>query len=402
MDIALWDGTVWNQVFMGVNGAPIDTSFPDPAITTFATTPVKREKPYLYADSAGEFWVRVPSLQTDTTGVTWSTEGVPTPGTSIPFSDFFVANPRQHSASAMNAMLAAGKHLLLTPGVYDIDRTVVVDRAGAVVLGLGQATLTAVGGATALQVLNRPGIVVAGVTIDAGEELSEALFEVGSPDEDPQGDISDPITLSDVYFRLGGPHIGKAKVCLKINCNNVLIDHTWVWRADHGVEPFDETQGFMGDNERWRVNVGELGVEVSGDDVVANGLFVEHFQQYNVLWKGERGRVYFFQNELPYDPPTQEDWMASDGKLGWAAYKVDPAVTDHQLWAGGVYCYNRNNPSIVTERAFDVPQSSGVVLNRVFTRNLSGPGSILSIVNGVGEAVTNATVGPFYLTQYSR
>ena len=274
MDIALWDGTVWNQVFMGVNGAPIDTSFPDPAITTFATTPVKREKPYLYADSAGEFWVRVPSLQTDTTGVTWSTEGVPTPGTSIPFSDFFVANPRQHSASAMNAMLAAGKHLLLTPGVYDIDRTVVVDRAGAVVLGLGQATLTAVGGATALQVLNRPGIVVAGVTIDAGEELSEALFEVGSPDEDPQGDISDPITLSDVYFRLGGPHIGKAKVCLKINCNNVLIDHTWVWRADHGVEPFDETQGFMGDNERWRVNVGELGVEVSGDDVVANGLFV--------------------------------------------------------------------------------------------------------------------------------
>jgi hypothetical protein len=125
-------------------------------------------------------------------------------------------------------------------------------------------------------------------------------------------------------------------------------------------------------------------------------LFVEHYQQYNVYWKGERGRVYFFQNELPYDPPTQADWTAADGTQGWAAFKLEDSVTDHELWAGGVYCYNRNNPSIVTANAFEVPQSQGIRLNRVFTRNLSGPGTILAIINGLGDAATNQTQGPHY------
>jgi hypothetical protein len=394
MDISVWEGSVWNQVFLGVAGAPTDTSFPEPAFTVFATTPVKREKPYIYTDASGNAYVHVPSLELETIGVTWAS-GSPTPGTSLPLSGFFVADP-SHSPSTINKALQAGKNLILSPGVYDIDAPIVVDRDNAVVLGMGHATLTAMNGVTPLQVRNRPGIIIAGVTLDAGETLSETLLEVGSPDEDPTGDITNPITLSDVYFRLGGPHIGKATACLTINANDVLIDHTWVWRADHGVEDFDPSDGFMGDNQRWVVNVGEIGVVVNGDDVIANGLFVEHYQQYNVLWKGERGRVYFFQNELPYDPPTQADWTASDGTLGWAAYKVDDAVTDHQLWAGGVYCYNRNNPDIVTTNAFEVPQSEGVQLQRVFTRNLSGPGTIVSIVNGMGESVTNQTKGPHY------
>jgi hypothetical protein len=395
----VWEGSVWNQVFLGVIGAPVDTSFPNPAFTVFSTTPIKREKPFIYTDGTGSAFVHVPSLELDTVGVTWAS-GTPTPGVTLPLSDFFFADA-SHSPSVMNRALAAGKNLILTPGLYDIDSPIVVDRAGAVVLGLGHATLTAMNGVTPLQVRNRPGIIIAGVTIDAGETLSETLLEVGAPDEDPMGDISNPITLSDVYFRLGGPHIGKAKVCLTINANDVLIDHTWVWRADHGIEDFDPSDGFMGDNERWRVNVGEIGVVVNGDDVIANGLFVEHYQQYNVYWKGERGRVYFFQNELPYDPPSQADWKATDGTLGWAAFKLDDSVTDHELWAGGVYCYNRNDPSIVTANAFEVPQSQGIRLQRVFTRNLSGPGTILSIVNGVGDAVSNQTHGPHYVDYLS-
>jgi hypothetical protein len=42
------------------------------------------------------------------------------------------------------------------------------------------------------------------------------------------------------------------------------------------------------------------GVVVNGNDVTATGLFVEHFQEHNVIWNGERGRVCFFQNELSY------------------------------------------------------------------------------------------------------
>ena len=151
-----------------------------------------------------------------------------------------------------------------------------------------------------------------------------------------------------MYFRVGGPHIGKADVALEVNSDNVLIDHTWVWRADHGVE------GFSGDTERWNTNIGRNGVVVNGDNVTATGLFVEHFQQYNTVWNGESGTTILYQNELPYDPPTQADWM-HDGVEGWAGYKVGDDVTTHQLYGGGVYVFNRNNPSIHTENGFEVP-----------------------------------------------
>ncbi len=190
-----------------------------------------------------------------------------------------------------------------------------------------------------------------------------------------------------MYFRVGGPHIGKADVAMQVNSDNVLIDHTWVWRADHGVEGFDPDDGTFGDNVRWQTNTGRNGLVVNGDDVTATGLFVEHFQEYNTVWNGERGRVVLYQNELPYDPPTQADWMADDGTLGWAAYKVADKVKRHHLWGGGVYVFNRNNPAIVTENGYEVPDRPGVKLTHVMTKNLSGPGAIDHVVNGVGDAV---------------
>lgn len=160
------------------------------------------------------------------------------------------------------------------------------------------------------------------------------------------------------------------------------------------------SDGFEGDNERWKTNIGLNGMVVNGNDVSVTGLFVEHYQHYNVIWNGERGRVYFFQNELPYDPPTQKDWTADDGTLGWAAYKVADNVLEHDLWCGGVYNYNRNNPSIVTTSGFEAPNTRGVKMNRIYTRNLSGPGKILHVINNVGQAVTEAYKGPVYVVRY--
>ncbi|HYN55607.1 MAG TPA: hypothetical protein VES03_00265, partial [Motilibacterales bacterium] len=179
---------------------------------------------------------------------------------------------------------------------------------------------------------------------------------------------------------------------LQVNSDNVLIDHTWVWRADHGIEGFPtipraEGKTDFGDTARWATNIGRNGLVVNGDDVTATGLFVEHFQEYNTIWNGERGRVLLYQNELPYDPPTQADWTTPDGTLGWAGYKVADHVKTHQLWGGGVYVFNRNDPSIVTENGYEVPDTPGVVLTHVMTKNLSGPGAINHVVNGFGEAV---------------
>ena len=398
-NVAQWDGSAWNIVLVGVTGAPSDSGYPDPAITTLQINPASREKPFLYVNEAGEYHVHVPSFATATSDVSWAAGT--TPGKSIPISNFYVADPSD-TVTVINEQLKSGKHLLFSPGQYNVAESIIVDRADTVVLGIGIATLTAVNGAVPMKVASQPGIILAGVTIDAGPSLSPVLLQVGELGDSLSisGDPTNPITLSDIYFRVGGPHIGKANVCLEINSNFVLVDHTWVWRADHGVEDFDTSDGFEGDNERWRTNTGLNGVVVNGNDVTATGLFVEHFQEYNLVWNGERGRVYFFQNELPYEPPSQAEWMADDGTVGWAAYKVNDSVMEHELWCGGVYCYNRNNPDVVTTNGFEAPSRDGVSLNRIYTRNLSGPGSILNVVNGVGEMVSDENKGPFYVLKY--
>lgn len=390
-EILVWTNAVWNQVFSGVDftgdpaRVPVDAAYPESPYTVLDKTPLSREKPYVFINAKGRYKVRVPSAHINTSGVSWV--GNMTPGRSIPIRRFFIAKPTD-SVRKINRQLARGKHLILTPGVYNVAKSIKVKRPNTVILGLGQATLTAVGGAIPLKIADKPGIIVAGVTIDAGTIESPVLLQLGNPHGNYRSGKShpgNPTTLSDVYFRIGGPHVGKADIALEVNSDDVLIDHTWVWRADHGVEGF--TGPSFGDHERWTTNIGRNGVVVNGDNVTATGLFVEHFQEYNTIWNGENGRVVLYQNELPYDPPSQGDWMTPDGILGWAGYKVGDNVTTHQLWGGGIYVFNRNNPSIVTENGYEVPEAPGVKLNHVMTKNLSGPGTIYAVVNGVGDTV---------------
>ncbi len=393
-----WSNGVWNQVFSGVVGAPSDANFPADPYTTLPTTSVSREKPYLFVDAEGDYNVRVPSAQRDSSGVSWD-DGM-TAGRTVPIGDFYIAKPGD-SVSWINSQLAQGKNLLLTPGVYDIGSTIKVKRANTVVLGMGHATLTSSGGVTPMEVADVPGVVIAGVSFDAGPQKSDALLVVGK-DSNGQGHqksvASNPTTLSDVYFRVGGAHEGSVDTALVINSDDVLVDHTWVWRADHGLEGF--TQGVNGDTDRWNTNVGRVGVVVNGDNVTATGLFVEHFQTYNTMWNGDGGTVVFYQNELPYDPPTQADWTQPDGTLGYPGYKVADFVTTHHLYGAGVYVFNQNNPAIMTENGFEVPDNPGVQLHHIMTVNLSA-GTINHVVNGAGGAATTGSIGvPVYITDY--
>ncbi|WP_062356771.1 hypothetical protein [Herbidospora yilanensis] len=388
-EVASWSNAVWNQVFAGTVGAPDDAAFPSPPYTTLDTNPVSREKPYLFVDAQGEYNVRVPAVQKGSRGITWA-DGL-TPGYTLPLSDFFIAKPSD-SVKEINKALASGKHLLLTPGVYDVERSIDIKRANTVVLGIGHATLTAVDAATPVEIADVPSVIFAGVTIDAGLKKSQVLLKVGKKDKRSNNPADNPTTLSDIYFRVGGPHVGRTNTALEVNTDNVLIDHTWVWRADHGVEGFTDT-------ERWNTNDGRNGAIINGDNVTATGLFVEHFQRYNTIWNGENGTTILYQNELPYDPPTQADWMNGDVE-GYAGYKVGNGVQKHQLYGGGVYVFNQNNPSIHTENGFEVPDRPGVKLHHIMTVNLSA-GIIDHVVNGVGDPADMTRVGsPVYITDY--
>ncbi len=374
-----WSNFVWNQVFSGDIAAPAQDFGNGHAYTTLAQTPVSREKPYLYIDGSGTWNVFVPSAQTNSIGPTWANGH--TPGTSIPLSQFFLATPSD-SVSTINAALARGLNLLLTPGVYNVDSAIKVKRADTVVEGLGMATLTASNGNSVLTTADVTGIDISGLIVDAGPVNSPVLMQIGSKNGNngvPHNRPSDPTALQDVFFRVGGPHIGKATVALEVNSDNSILDDLWIWRADHGVP------GSVG----WTVNTADTGLVVNGDDVTATGLFVEHFQKYNVIWNGNGGEVIFFQNELPYDPPTQADYE-HDGVLGYAAFKVADKVQSFQGYGMGSYIFTNVNPDIHVSHAFEVPNTQGVQMHDLLTINLSGPGTIDHVINDTGGPVSSA------------
>ncbi|WP_433789781.1 galactose-binding domain-containing protein [Actinoplanes sp. CA-252034] len=368
--ITRWDGGVWNMVYSGVQGAPAN-AFPNPPHTTLATTPVSREKPYLYVDNAGLYRVFVPALRRNSAGATWPNAA----GTSIPMREFYVAKPGD-SAARINQALAQGLNLFFTPGTYTLNDTIRVTRANTVVTGIGFPTLIPSGGVEALNIADVDGVKVSGLTFDAGTTNSPTLLTVGRAGVHTDH-AANPISLQDVFFRIGSSVQGKATTTLAVHSDDTIIDHIWAWRADHGGAPTG-----------WTVNTGDTGVLVNGDDVLATGLFVEHYQKYEVIWNGNRGKTIFFQNEKPYDVPNQAAWIGPRGN-GYAAYKVADAVTDHQLWGGGSYAYFNVNPAVRVDRAFEVPNRSGVQLRSVLTVSLGDVGTIANVVNDTGGAVPN-------------
>jgi hypothetical protein len=380
-----WSNGVWNQVFAGVEGAPAQ-SFPSPPYTTLATNPVSREKPFLTVDAENRWSVFVPNARVDSSGTTW--EDGPTPGRSIPIKRFFVAKPGDRIQSINNA-LARGDHVLFTPGVYEVDRTIRVKRRDTIVLGLGMATLVAQDGVVPMEVADVEGVQVAGLIFDAGPVESPVLLRVGRERGGKSGRAPKPndrAVLHDVFFRIGGPHLGKAVVSLEVWSDGVILDHIWAWRADHG------------EGVGWTSNTADTGVVVNGDHVVAAGLFAEHYQRYNVIWAGENGKTIMFQNELPYDPPNQAAY-GHDGVLGWAAYKVADSVRTHEGWGLGSYCFFNVDPTIHVSRAFEVPVTPGVRLHDILSLSITNHGTIDHVVNAVG-APTDANTTPSNVVSY--
>jgi len=377
-----WTNGVWNQVFSGVVGAPAQC-FPSQSscggpYTTLATSPVTRESPYLYMDSNGNYNVFVPAVQNNSVGTTWA--GGATPGSSIPIGKFYIATPAD-TAATMNKALGSGRNLILTPGVYNLDQSIQVTRPDSVVLGLGFPTLIPENGIVSMTVNNAKGMLISGIIFDAGATNSPMLLQVGTGHPRSDNVASDPTTLSDVFFRIGGAEPGSATTSLVVNSKNVILDDIWAWRADHG------------NGVGWNLNTADTGVIVNGDNATAYGLFVEHYQKYEVIWNGNGGTDIFFQNEMPYDPPSQAAWMAAPGVDGWAAFKVADTVTSFSGYGMGSYSFFNQGVSIYAANAFEVPATlPAASLHNLLTIFLStsGSGGILNVINNTGGPSTIA------------
>ncbi|WP_261807640.1 discoidin domain-containing protein [Paenibacillus sp. N3.4] len=370
---ASWSNGVWNMVFVGDTNPPAG-QFPDQPYTVVEKTPVMREKPYLYINDAGQYQVFVPSLQTNTKGVSWASGS--TPGQSISIDQFYIVREDTANTAGINNALSQGKNLLFTPGIYHLNDTIRINNPNTVVLGIGMPTLIPDTGKVAMSVADVDGVKIAGLVYDAGPNGSSSLLEVGPTGSSIDHSVN-PTSLHDLFFRTGGFIAGQNEVELKINSNQVIGDHFWLWRADHGA------------GSGWTNNISKNGLVVNGNNVTIYGLFNEHHNEYQTLWNGNGGRVYFYQSEIPYDVPNQSVWMSQNGTVnGYASYKVADTVTSHEAWGLGVYSFFRDAP-VKLDTAIEVPKVEGVKIHHATTIWLNGKAGseITHVVNNIGGRV---------------
>src|SRR6201996_1445810 len=406
-DLDGWSNGVWNQVFSGDPGAPAQSFSSTSGLaggtnpyTTLATSPQTEEEPFLQASSTGTYSVFVPALQHDTSGPSWAsgTEA----GTSVPISKFFIASPST-SIVAIDAALALGQNLILSPGVYDLKAPILIPRPNTIVLGLGFATLVPQNGTAAIDALDPQGVKLSGLIVDAGPKSSAALVQLGTALTSQLGSASDPALVQDVFFRIGGEFAGTAANSLVVDGSHVILDDIWAWRADHGAGQTgtpDQNGVGGGANGCFTCDPAQTGLVVNGNDVLAYGLAVEHYLKDNVVWNGQGGEVIFFQNEMPYEVPSQAAWMSSPTTDGYPAFAIGSKVTSFSGYGLGSYSFFNQGADIHSATAFSVPDTPGVQLHDVFTRFLSGLGGIDHVVNDTGAPVTADNPGPSNVVSY--
>ena len=112
-----------------------------------------------------------------------------------------------------------------------------------------------------------------------------------------------------------------------------------------------------------------------------------------MIWNGQNGKIVFFQNEMPYDPPSQAAWTQRDGTLGYPAVKVADNVKTFEAWGMGSYSFFNQGVNIYSANAFEVPATLPArSLHDLLTIFLStaGSGGILNVVNDTGGSSTIA------------
>ena len=372
-----WTGGVWNMVFVGTVGAPA-SAWPNSPYTVINNTPLIREKPYLFINNDGRYFVMVPPLHDKgVQGVSWSSSVEE--GNALSLDRFYITHPEVDTAVTINAALKSGKNLLLTPGIYHLETSIQISRPDTVVLGLGFPTLIPDKGTAAMTVADVDGVKIGGILFEAGVSNSPTLLQIGETGSSASH-ARDPLFVYDVFCRVGGASLGTATCMVTINSRDVVGDNFWLWRADHGR------------GVGWNSNKNATGLIVNGDNVTLYGLFVEHCQQYQTVWNGNGGRVYFYQSEMPYDPPSQEAW-SHDESCGYASYKVTDKVKTHEAWGLGVYCAFHTGP-VVADNAIETPIAPTIKMHHMIAVRLGGrsAGSIAHVINGTGPVSGRTTV----------
>jgi hypothetical protein len=120
-------------------------------------------------------------------------------------------------------------------------------------------------------------------------------------------------------------------------------------------------------------------------------MLVEHTQAFQTWFNGNNGRLYFYQSEMPYDPPDNTSWSEGNGILGYPSYKVSNNVTKHEGQGLGVYSVFQH--TVTATNAYEVPatNNSGIKMVHMDTQKLGG-GEITHVINGQGGTASSSVL----------
>ncbi|KAJ1452337.1 hypothetical protein M885DRAFT_527207 [Pelagophyceae sp. CCMP2097] len=340
------------------------------AVLRVEAAPLVAAKPYLTLGADGLYTLQIPDVVANATDAFLG----PQKGRAVPLNDVFVAKPSDARDGTLHAKLAAGLHVILTPGVYELDDPLDLDHRGQTLLGLGFATVVAPpDGAPALRVSAKtPGVRVAGVIFEAHAVAPRGrttLVEWGDEGATDAGDANDPGVLSDVSARLRHATSSLATV-VRIHASKGIGDNLRILRCD-------ALQG--GAQATEATNVAHVGLEVLGADVTLYHVAVEHLLSDQVRWTGEGGSLFSASLTLPRDA-TQARYASH----GFSGLVVAAPVRRHASIGVVVRAAFREAVFVLTALQTSVSQNVTVLAPTAVHEE--GPGGILSVINGEGAA----------------
>ena len=386
---------LWNQVLVGcksgdegrtpynncINTKDVPFSAEDKIkisnVTVEETTPTVAEKPYLAITNGkpkiDSIVVMIPLPKKSTKGINNDI-----PPTQINSTNYQIVTAIT-TVSEINSILAKTeiKCIIFSPGRYNIDSSINLN--GKILFGLGLPVLKSTNNNNIIKGYG----MICGIIFEAGP-LGDGMINNNILVNLEAGN---PSYLWDIVCRVGGgdknSDIYSVDKMLHVGGDGSILDNIWCWVADHYA---------TNEYTLWDKAICNIGVHVTGNNVIAYGLFSEHNRKRNVMWEGNSGEVYMFQSEFNYFPPDQNTFNDS------VSYEVADGVTSHKIRGAGAYSFFPN--TTVSRQDTRTPPdtqifaTSGFKFNKsttdyktIVTVFLNGFGGITNIINNEGVAV---------------
>jgi hypothetical protein len=253
-------------------------------------------------------FTHTPSLKSKPSKPFLTEVGVSFAGGFISFDDILIVSPTTVAGQINNS---AARCILFPSGHYSFDGSIEITKKCQVVLGVGWPVLHVANSTVPFINVSASNAVLAGLLFELGAALSvDSMITLAKPGV--------ATSMFDISCRLlTPPNTGTAacKVMVQVDQDSCYLENLWLWVADH--QPTGATD--------WTRMQNPTGLAVTGADVTAFGLQVEHQIGTGVVWNGLRGACYFFQSEFPYEAVADQTTFYST---------TDPA---HTLAGAGFY-----------------------------------------------------------------